>query len=115
MRIEAAAIVPDRQHCLTRQRFQSENEQLSLEGACEASLACSTCHVVVDDEHFDTLEDLIPASEEEEDMLDLATCLTSTSRLGCQIILSKELEGALFTLPAYSKNFYVDGFVPEPH
>lgn len=48
-------------------------------------------------------------------MLDLATCLTSTSRLGCQIILTKELEGMEVTLPPYSRNYYVDGHVPEPH
>jgi len=75
-------------------------EALALEGACEASLACSTCHVIVSSEHYDTLDE---ASEEEEDMLDLATCLTATSRLGCQIILSKELEGMVVTLPAYSR------------
>jgi ferredoxin len=54
-------------------------------------------------------------SEEEEDMLDLATGLTTSSRLGCQIILSKELDGMEVTLPSHSRNFYVDGHVPEPH
>jgi len=54
-------------------------------------------------------------SEDEEDMLDEAVCLTASSRLGCQIVLSKDLEGMEITLPAYSKNFYVDGHVPEPH
>ena len=48
-------------------------------------------------------------------MLDLATCLTSTSRLGCQIILSRELDGMVITLPPYSRNYYVDGHIPEPH
>lgn len=67
------------------------------------------------EQHFDTLEDLHPPSEEEEDMLDEAALLTPTSRLGCQIILSKELEGMVVTLPAYSRNYYVDGHVPEPH
>ena len=55
------------------------------------------------------------ASEEEEDMLALATCLTDTSRLGCQIVLSRELDGIEITLPPYSRNYYVDGHVPEPH
>lgn len=86
-------------------RWRTLNPELSLEGACEASLACSTCHVIVNSEHFDRLDE---ATEEEEDMLDEATCLTDTSRLGCQIILSKELDGIEITLPAYSKNFYVD-------
>lgn len=69
---------------------------IDLEGACEGSMACSTCHVILDQEHFD----LLPTAEEaEEDMLDLAFGLEKTSRLGCQIIISKELEGARFRLP----------------
>ena len=64
------------------------------------------------DAHFSILDE---PTEHEEDMLDEASCLTSTSRLGCQITLSYELEGMEITLPAYSKNFYVDGHVPEPH
>tara|TARA_B110000046_G_C12856438_1_gene339919 strand:+ start:509 stop:655 length:147 start_codon:yes stop_codon:yes gene_type:complete len=48
-------------------------------------------------------------------MLDEATCLEATSRLGCQIILAKELDGMVIKLPAYARNFYVDGHVPEPH
>ena len=74
--------------------------KLALEGACEASLACSTCHVIISSEHYDLLDEAI---EEEEDMLDEATCLTATSRLGCQIILSKKLDGMVITLPAYSR------------
>ena len=66
----------------------------------------------VSPEYFDLLEE--PA-EEEEDMLDEATCLEATSRLGCQIILAKELDGMVIKLPAYARNFYVDGHVPEPH
>eukprot|EP01103_Thecamoeba_quadrilineata_P016473 TRINITY_DN5517_c0_g1_i1.p1 TRINITY_DN5517_c0_g1~~TRINITY_DN5517_c0_g1_i1.p1 ORF type:complete len:171 (+),score=19.23 TRINITY_DN5517_c0_g1_i1:68-580(+) len=85
---------------------------IDLEGACEASLACSTCHVIVDDEHFDLLED---PKEAEEDMLDLAPGLTTTSRLGCQIILEKKHEGMVLRLPAITRNFYVDGHVPKPH
>ena len=74
--------------------------KLALEGACEASLACSTCHVIISSKHYDLLDEAI---EEEEDMLDEATCLTATSRLGCQIILSKKLDGMVVTLPAYSR------------
>ena len=85
-------------------RWRQANESIALEGACEASLACSTCHVILNDAHFDRLDE---ASEDEEDMLDLASCLTSTSRLGCQIILSKELEGMEVTFPQYSRNFAV--------
>merc|ERR1712087_878490 len=93
-------------------RFQKANPALALEGSCEASLACSTCHVIVSQDYIDLLPE---PKEEEDDMLDLASCLTSTSRLGCQIILSKQLDGITITLPAYSRNYYVDGHVPEPH
>ena len=62
----------------------AHQNNIDLEGACEGSLACSTCHVIVDSEWYDTLPD---AQEEEEDMLDLAFGLTHTSRLGCQIIM----------------------------
>ncbi|GAB5370238.1 hypothetical protein AAMO2058_001475100 [Amorphochlora amoebiformis] len=92
--------------------FQESSDKLYLEGACEASLACSTCHVILDDNTYDKLE--MP-EEQEDDMLDQAACLTSTSRLGCQIILSKDLEGMVVKLPPYSKNFYVDGHIPQPH
>ncbi len=78
---------------------------INLEGACEGSLACSTCHVVVDKEWFDKLNE---ASEEEEDMLDLAFGLTHTSRLGCQIKMSDELDGLKVTLPAATRNMLVD-------
>ena len=88
------------------------DENLSLEGACEASIACSTCHVVVAQDYFDKLEE---ATEDEDDMLDMAPGLTATSRLGCQIILSKELDGLEVKLPEHTRNFYVDGHVPEPH
>lgn len=78
---------------------------IDLEGACECSLACSTCHVYVDEENFVKLPE--PA-EEEEDMLDLAYGLTPLSRLGCQIIVTKELEGMTVTLPKATRNLQVD-------
>ena len=43
-------------------------------------------------------------TEEEEDMLDLAFGLTHTSRLGCQIILSKELDGMRIKIPSSTRN-----------
>lgn len=76
-----------------------------LEGACEGSLACSTCHVVVDSHWYDKLS---KASEEEEDMLDLAFGLTHTSRLGCQILMSADLDGLRVTLPDATRNMMVD-------
>jgi 2Fe-2S ferredoxin len=74
---------------------------IDIEGACEGSLACSTCHVIVDPEWYDLLA---AASEDEEDMLDLAFNLTRTSRLGCQIIMTEELDGLTVRLPAASPN-----------
>lgn len=69
---------------------------VEIEGACEASLACSTCHVYVKEDYLDKLSE---PKEEEEDQLDLAPFLKSNSRLGCQIILKKDLDGAEFALP----------------
>ena len=74
---------------------------IDIEGACEGSLACSTCHVIVDP---DWHERLTEASEDEEDMLDLAFGLTRTSRLGCQIIITEELDGLTVRLPAATRN-----------
>lgn len=70
---------------------------VDIEGACEGSLACATCHVVVDSAWFSKLEE---ASEDEEDMLDLAFGLTETSRLGCQLVMSDELDGLVVSLPS---------------
>lgn len=79
----------------------AHKHNIDLEGACEGSLACSTCHVIVDESFYDKLE---PASEAEEDMLDLAFGLTQTSRLGCQIIITPELEGLRLRLPTATRN-----------
>ena len=72
---------------------------MALEGTCEGQMACSTCHVIVAREWFDRLK---PASEEEEDMLDLAAGAVRTSRLSCQIVLSPELDGLEVRIPAES-------------
>ena len=74
---------------------------VDIEGACEGSMACSTCHVIVDADYYGKLEE---ASEDEEDMLDLAFGLTKTSRLGCQIIITEELDGLTVRLPASTRN-----------
>jgi 2Fe-2S ferredoxin len=74
---------------------------IDIEGACEGSLACSTCHVIVDPEWYELLKE---ASEDEEDMLDLAFGLTRTSRLGCQLIMTEELDGLVVRLPASTRN-----------
>jgi ferredoxin len=72
---------------------------MPLEGTCEGQMACSTCHVIVAREWFDHLK---PASEEEEDMLDLAAGAVRTSRLSCQIVLSPELDGLEVRIPVES-------------
>ncbi|KAF3829451.1 hypothetical protein GH733_003715 [Mirounga leonina] len=92
--------------------YLAQRHGVDLEGACEASLACSTCHVYVSEDHLDLLP---PPTEREDDMLDMAPLLQENSRLGCQIVLTPELEGAEFTLPKITRNFYVDGHVPKPH
>lgn len=83
----------------------AHQNNVDLEGACEGSLACSTCHVIVESEWYDALPE---ATEDEEDMLDLAFGLTRTSRLGCQIILTPELDGITVRLPAATRNMMVE-------
>ena len=83
----------------------AHRNHVAIEGACEGSLACSTCHVVVNPEWYEQLHE---ASEEEEDMLDLAFGLTHTSRLGCQIRMCEELDGLTVTLPSATRNMMVD-------
>ncbi|XP_036425976.1 ferredoxin-2, mitochondrial [Colossoma macropomum] len=92
--------------------YLAQKHGIELEGACEASLACSTCHVYVKDEYYDKLPEPV---EREDDMLDMAPVLQENSRLGCQIILTPELDGMELTLPKVTRNFYVDGHVPKPH
>lgn len=70
---------------------------MPLEGTCEGQMACSTCHVIVAAADFARLP---RASEEEEDMLDLAVGATRTSRLSCQIVLTPELDGLTVSLPS---------------
>jgi 2Fe-2S ferredoxin len=83
----------------------AHKNDIDLEGACEGSLACSTCHVIIDPEYFDVLKE---PTEDEEDMLDLAFGLTHTSRLGCQIIMSEELDGLKVRVPSATRNMVVD-------
>lgn len=76
------------------------------EGACEGSVACSTCHVILTPEFYDKL---LEPSDDENDMLDMAFGLTDTSRLGCQVQLTKDLDGMIVTLPSATRNMFVDG------
>ena len=70
---------------------------LPLEGTCEGQMACSTCHVIVDPAWFDRLP---AATDEEEDMLDLAAGARRTSRLACQIVLDGDMDGLVIAIPA---------------
>jgi 2Fe-2S ferredoxin len=83
----------------------AHRNDIDLEGACEGSLACSTCHVIVDPEWYEVLKE---ATEDEEDMLDLAFGLTHTSRLGCQIKMTEELDGLTVRLPAGTRNMMLE-------
>lgn len=82
----------------------AHKNQIPLEGACEGSLACSTCHVIIEKSFYDRLP---AATEDEEDMLDLAFGLTHTSRLGCQIIMTEALDGLRVALPSATRNMQV--------
>ena len=83
----------------------AHRNNVDIEGACEGSMACSTCHVIVEPAWYGKLGE---ASEDEEDMLDLAFGLTATSRLGCQIIITEELDGLVVKLPAETRNMLLD-------
>src|SRR5690606_7013798 len=74
----------------------AHRNNIDIEGACEGSLACSTCHVIVEESWYERLAE---ASEDEEDMLDLAFDLQRTSRLGCQTVMTEELDGLTVYLP----------------
>ena len=79
----------------------AQAEGQPLEGTCEGQMACSTCHVIVDAADFAKLP---LASEEEEDMLDLAAHVTRHSRLSCQIWLAKDLETLTVRIPGAVRN-----------
>jgi ferredoxin len=72
-----------------------------LEGTCEGQMACSTCHVLIGQEWFDKI---LAATEDEEDMLDLASGARRNSRLACQIQLTEALDGMMINIPAESRN-----------
>ncbi|ANQ40244.1 2Fe-2S ferredoxin [Gluconobacter oxydans] len=74
----------------------AHKHDIDLEGACEGSLACATCHVIVDPEWAGKLSE---PTDDEEDMLDLAFGLEQTSRLGCQIVMTEDLDGLTVQLP----------------
>lgn len=86
----------------------AQANDLEMEGACGGSCACSTCHVIVTDE---AMYDRMPEPEDDEnDMLDLAFGLTETSRLGCQVAMTKELDGLRVKLPSMTRNLQASDF-----
>ena len=85
----------------------AQAHNLDMEGACGGSRACSTCHVIVDPEFYDEIPE---PDDDENDMLDLAFGLTETSRLGCQIKMTKELDGLRVALPAMTRNLQIRDF-----
>eukprot|EP00389_Voromonas_pontica_P013280 GDKH01020511.1.p1 GENE.GDKH01020511.1~~GDKH01020511.1.p1 ORF type:complete len:166 (-),score=11.84 GDKH01020511.1:216-713(-) len=94
----------------------AHRNQVPIEAACECSLACSTCHVIVEgQEDFDKTTEVFEMSEREEDLLDMAPGLEDTSRLICTMTCCDEIDGMTFRLPTATRNFYVDGFIPSPH
>lgn len=90
----------------------AHRNEIDLEGACESSLACSTCHVILDDDVYEKLEE---PEDDEYDLLDVAFGLTETSRLGCQVTIDESMDNMLITLPVATRNFYIDGHKPQPH
>jgi len=99
----------------------AQANDLEMEGACGGSCACSTCHVIVCDnpgegmeantgEWYEKIEE---PSDDENDMLDLAFGLTETSRLGCQVVMSKELDGLVVKLPSMTRNLQASDFAEK--
>jgi len=72
------------------------SKTLPFQGACGGELACATCHLIFDQEVYDSLPEKV---DEEDDMLDLAFNLTETSRLGCQICVKEECANIKVTMP----------------
>ena len=85
----------------TRLLELAQRADMPLEGTCEGQMACSTCHVIVAPDWFCKLP---RASEDEEDMLDLAADVARTSRLACQIELTPDLDGLEVRIPGESRN-----------
>ena len=86
----------------------AQANDLEMEGACGGSCACSTCHVIVESEDY---YDKMPEPDDDEnDMLDLAFGLTETSRLGCQVKMSKDLDGLAVRLPQMTRNLQESDF-----
>ncbi|EFR01264.1 adrenodoxin [Nannizzia gypsea CBS 118893] len=89
----------------------AQANDLEMEGACGGSCACSTCHVIV--ENPDMYDKMPEPDDDENDMLDLAFGLTETSRLGCQVKMTPELDGLVVTLPSMTRNLQASDFAEK--
>ena len=86
----------------------AQPNNIAIEGACGGTCACSTCHVIVlDQDYYDRIPE---PKDDENDMLDLAFDLTERSRLGCQMVMTKELDGVRIRLPSGTKNVQAGQF-----
>jgi len=83
----------------------AHRNNIDIEGACEGSLACSTCHVIIDPAWYAKLKE---PTDDEDDMLDLAFGLAKTSRLGCQIIITEDIDGLTVSLPQETRNMLME-------
>ena len=76
-----------------------QNNIYEIEGACGGALSCATCHVIIHENYYDTVEKIMPKKDDEEGMLDFAFNITKTSRLSCQIIIDHKLDGLIVKIP----------------
>lgn len=94
--------------CLASSRCWLTLPSFPAPGACGGSCACSTCHVIVQNE--DLYDKMPEPDDDENDMLDLAFGLTETSRLGCQVVMAPELDGLVVKLPSMTRNLQASDF-----
>ncbi|USO00910.1 MAG: 2Fe-2S iron-sulfur cluster binding domain-containing protein [Alphaproteobacteria bacterium] len=76
------------------------NNDIPIPCSCGGALSCSTCHVILDKSTFDLLEskgDI--ATDDEEDLLDFASGRRDTSRLGCQVKISPDMQKVKVIIP----------------
>ena len=67
--------------------------EFPIDGICGGMAMCASCHVYVNSDSL--LDDV---SEDEKAMLSEAFNIKSSSRLGCQIQITKELDGMTFEI-----------------
>ena len=74
----------------------SRKESLAIEGSCNGSMACSTCHIII---HKDWIGKLPAPCVDEKEMLSLLPNYNKNSRLGCQVVITDKLDGLQFSIP----------------